>query len=313
MDVILQLGAHRTASTSFQLYLRQSSAALGEQGVGFWGPVRLRGGMMHGVMPDALHGRGPMAFTRAQGRIALNLQRSQQMGLGQIIVSDENLLGKMRHNISSHSLYPSAGERIARMIAAFRGSVRVIHLSTRCLSSYWPSALSFCIPRGLQVPKPERLSALAQQPRNWRDVITDISAAAPQAAIFVSSYERFASRPQALLSGLLGMPAPPLGKQIWRNARPGAQDLARLPLSENELARLTAQTEGTTWQPFSRTQRAMLQERYADDLFWLRAGADGLAHFLEDAAPAQMGYPASQRALSKGQRYDTRQNMARPG
>ena len=313
MDVILQIGAHRTASTSFQTYLRQSSDALGDQGIGFWGPLRLRKGLLHGVMPDALVARRSIAFARAQGRIGLQLESSKQMGLSQVIVSDENMLGKMRHNISCQSLYPSAGERIARTIAAFRGAIQVIHLSIRCLSQYWPSALSFCIPRGVLVPKSERILALAQQPRDWRDVITDISAAAPNARIFVSTYEQFGARPQALASYLLGGPAPQMGKAIWRNQRPAARDLIRLPLSDCELERLNAQISADAWQPFSSAQCAMLQERYADDLFWLRCGADGLAHYLEDPASAQMGYPASQLALSKGQIYDTRQRLARPG
>ena len=124
VDVILQPGAHRTASTSFQTYLRQSNAALAEQGIGFWGPLRLRKGVMHGVMPDGLQGHGPIAFARAQGRIGLHLERSAQLGLSQIILSEENLLGKMRYNISREALYPSAGERIARTIAAFRGSIK---------------------------------------------------------------------------------------------------------------------------------------------------------------------------------------------
>lgn len=313
MDVTLQIGAHRTASTSFQTYLRRSSGALEQQGIGFWGPLRVRKGLMHGIIPDPALGQGPLAFARAQGRIALQLERSRQRGLSQLIVSDENMLGLMRHNLSSEQFYPSAGERIARYVAAFRDSVKLIHLSMRSQSSYWPSALSFCIPRGVRVPMQKRIDALANQKRDWRDVITDVAAAAPNVPIFVSTYEQFGDRPRALLSYLTDTQAPRLSKQVWRNQRPALNDLLKLPLSLSEKERLTAQTEQQRWEPFSPHQRAALQERYADDLFWLRSGADGLVQFLEDPTPSETRHPAQMGYVNKGQTYDTRQRLARPG
>lgn len=313
MDVILHIGAHRTASTSFQTYLRQNHAALAAHGTGFWGPLRLRKGVFHGVIPDPQLGIAKTAFLRAQGRLALQLARSGNQGLSQIIVSDENMLGLMRRNITSQTLYHDAGERIARYVAAFGGAVKMIHISIRCQSSYWPSALSFCIPRGICVPHAARIQAIATQPRDWRDVITDAAAAAPGVPIFVSTYEQFGGRPDALLRYLTDQSAPPRGKQIWRNQRPTVQSLMRLPLNAQDRARLSAGTRAGRWDPFTRPQRIALQERYADDLFWLRAGADGLAHFLEDPKPSKTGYPAQLGFVNKGQRYDTRQRLARPG
>lgn len=49
MDIILHLGAHRTASTSFQRYMRSVSDALAAGGTGFWGPGRTRKGLFHRV------------------------------------------------------------------------------------------------------------------------------------------------------------------------------------------------------------------------------------------------------------------------
>lgn len=44
MDVILHIGAQRTATTSFQAYMRANSADLSAQGIGYWGPHRTRRG-----------------------------------------------------------------------------------------------------------------------------------------------------------------------------------------------------------------------------------------------------------------------------
>ena len=51
MDIILHLGAHRTATTSFQHYLRANAAGLGAAGIGVWGPETTRDGLLAGVIP----------------------------------------------------------------------------------------------------------------------------------------------------------------------------------------------------------------------------------------------------------------------
>jgi hypothetical protein len=222
------------------------------------------------------------------------------------------MLGKMRHNFFEQALYPAAGERLARYVGAFDGSVKALHISLRCPSTYWTSALSFCIPRGVRVPREKRITALAQSPRTWRNVITDIAAATPDTSIFVSTYEQHASAPQTLLSYLLGYAAPRPKSPIWRNRRPSLPELKRLPLGMNERAKLEAHIHDNRWEPFTPAQRAAFQESYADDLFWLRAGADGLAHLLEDPKPQETGYPAKLDFAHKGHEHDARYRLASP-
>ena len=286
---------------------------LASQDTGFWGPKRLRKRLFNGITARPLEGRNAVAFARAQGRIALELQRSRALDISQIIVSEENILGLMRHNFSAQALYPSAATRVARYISAFRGSVKMIYLTTRCLSSYWSSALCYSIPRGVMVPDQARIDALAEQPRNWRDVISDIAEAAPDIPVVVSTFEQFSARPFMLTRYLLGTQAAQADKPVWRNQRPTTQQLLRLPLGLDERSRLKAHIHDDRWEPFSSAQRAALQERYADDLFWLQSGNDGRAIYLEDPKPQETGYPAQMGFVNKGQSYDTRQRLARPG
>lgn len=272
----------------------------------------MRRGLCHGIIPKPEMGIAAEAFHRAEGRIAMHLARSKQSGVQQLLVSDENMLGLMRRNFRAETLYPAAGERIARYTAAFGGTIKAVHLTLRCPSSYWISALSFCMPRGVLVPSAARIDALAQSKRSWRDVITDIAAAAPHSAIFVSTYEQHASTPQTLLSYLLAQPTPRSNSAIWRNKRPSAQELMQLPLGICERMRLEQNIQSNRWEPFSQAQRAMMQENYADDLFWLRAGADGLAHLLEDPKAQKTGYPAELDFADKGHEHDARYRLASP-
>ncbi|MFP4275005.1 MAG: hypothetical protein ACLFRU_08260, partial [Paracoccaceae bacterium] len=66
MDIILHLGAHRAASTSFQRYLRANMAALAAQRTGVWGPLRTRGGLLRGVMPCQGGGAPERQLARAR-------------------------------------------------------------------------------------------------------------------------------------------------------------------------------------------------------------------------------------------------------
>ncbi|NIY98686.1 hypothetical protein HC022_21390, partial [Salipiger sp. HF18] len=66
MDIILHLGAHRAASTSFQTYLRGADAQLAGQGIGVWGLWRTRKGLFHGLMEP---GARPGDAQRAAGRV----------------------------------------------------------------------------------------------------------------------------------------------------------------------------------------------------------------------------------------------------
>ena len=162
------------------------------------------------------------------------------------------------------------------------------------------------------MPEAPKMRALANDIRTWRDVVMDVAAGAPDVQIFISTYEQHGAAPERLLSYLLGQHMPAPNKQIWCNKRPSAQELLRLPLGIAELQRVSEQISGIRWDPFTAVQKAQMQERYADDLFWLRAGADGLAHLLEDPKSEMTGYPTELDFANKGQSYDARQRMARP-
>ena len=70
MEIILHLGAHRTATTSFQHYMRANAAALAEQGLGVWGPDVTRDGILTGVIPLPGGESAARQMDRARGRIA---------------------------------------------------------------------------------------------------------------------------------------------------------------------------------------------------------------------------------------------------
>lgn len=271
MDVILHIGVHRTATTSFQHYLRHHAAPLTASGVAYWGPHRTRQGLFSGILPDPMQPGRRDALSRARGRILLNIDRNERQGRDMLLVSDENMSGTVRENLRLGALYVGIGDRVARYCAAFGGRVTQVVVSVRSLDTYWASALAFGLTRGAGVPGLSRRNRLAYGERGWRDVITDLAEAVPGVPLRVVRFEDTGGRADAAFTAITGRTAPLGGGDLHRNRAP-------------DLAELRAVTGGDglpagsgAWQPFDHWQRIAMQRKYQEDLAWLADGADGLA------------------------------------
>lgn len=280
MDVIVHIGAHRCASTSFQTYLRRNSDHLLGQGIGFWGPRRTRAGLFRGIIPGPFAATGRDQRRRGIGRVKMHLTRSAGSGLGSLVVSDENMMGTMRENLRMGDLYSGVGERLARYGEAFDGRISKVVLGIRSLDNYWASSLGYGLTRGRGMPNGAQLQRLATCPRSWRDVITDVACALPDVEIWALPFEVFAGRPEAQLAAMTGIEAPKTHARDWLNATPR---LPRLRELARDLSEDWDLPEGDgRWQPFAPPQAAVMREAYADDLMWLTGGGDGLARLMPD-------------------------------
>ena len=306
MDVILHLGSHRTGSTTFQSYMRRNNKTLNENGIGYWGPQRTRQGLFAGLMPSPRLNFGPDASRRAERRVQLQLARSAQMGLRKLVVSDENMIGSVRHNLRSRGLYPAIGERMARYARAFDGQIARVVLNIRGQDSYWASGVSYGVARGHQMLSEGDFQKVSASRRTWRDVITDLSCALPKTEIKVLPFERFQGRPEAMLESCIEEPTPANSHSEWLNRAPDVQALRRILAERGDISGLRLLGTGR-WLPFTDEQRAALREAYADDMHWLIAGADGLATLTEDTDQKKTEYIPHFAPLTKGQGHDQHQ------
>lgn len=313
MDIILSLGAHRSASTSYQHYISDNREGLSERGIGYWGPKRMRGGMLAGLFPVPFVANGRNLTRRAQGRIRMNLSRCEKNAVQTLVVSDENLIGTMRNCVRTKTLYPAVGDRIARVAEAFGGDIKRIVMSIRAQDLWWSSAIAYTVARGHAVPTSLAVEMMACSTRTWRDVITDLACAVPSADIVIAPFEQFAGQPQALLEATLNAPAPVDTAHHWRNRTPDLPHLRALLKEQGSDPDLVPQGTGR-WNPFTPQQAAQLREHYADDQHWLHAGADGLARLATDPTRTQTGTSLHAGILTEGRNHDIRQEkLARSG
>lgn len=313
MDIILHMGAHRTGSTSFQHYLRGNRVSLAADGTDLWEPQMLRKGMFDGLFAKPLMRNGRDMQRRAMGRVRLNTAYAEHTGAERLLVTEENMIGAPRACMRSGALYPSIGERMARLDAAFEGRVKRVIMNVRSLDLWWSSIMAYGVGRGHHVPDAACINGYATSARTWRDVITDLACALPKAEIQILPFEQFAGRPDKMLSVATGRNAPSSHSECWLNRSP---DLAALRdrIAENggfasDLPTHLATGEGR-WNPFNDSQAAYLREAYADDMMWLTAGADGLATLTEDPSRTRTGLSLSAGALTKGQSHDQQTNQS---
>lgn len=307
LDIVLHIGAHRTATSSLQHWLRGQGPALRDQGVAVWDPRVTRPDLVSGVQPGPL--RTPALRARAAGRLRLKCAQAGLDGVQTLILSDENMLGSPLANVAARALYPAAGERMARIGAALRGQVTRVVLSVRGLDAYWASVLAMTVARGHRVPGPRHLAALAGNRRGWRDVITDVACALPEARLIVLPHEQFASMPEARLEAMAQRPLTLPQTRDWLNRAPDLAELRRIVTARGQNPAILPDGQGR-WTPFDAGQTAALRETYADDLHWLMAGAEGLADLKTWTAPAKTGQTPHSGAMTRGHTHEQQGRLA---
>lgn len=293
LDVILHLGAHRCATTSLQTYLDRNSAELARHRVAVWIPSRTRTGLFSGLThdPNLITADVARRSARSTALIGMEMQRLERSGFGQLVVSDENLLGGMRQNLTTARLYPDVLPRLLRLRAALASRLSRIVLTVRSYENYWASLIAYQVTRGHALPDTTTLDRLVTSPRGWRHVIGDLRAAYPSTDIAIWAHERVLGRPDEALAYMLG------GSLIGAHLVPhaGAFNASlKLPALRTVLAARGQDPaelpDGNgRWMPFSDAQQQTLAARYADDIAWLRNGADGLARWIENAPGARPG------------------------
>ncbi len=279
-DIVLHLGAHRTASTALQQALHRQRAALSAAGVGYWGPAALRGGKfpklykkLGNARPDA-EGQQEYAQIIATNRKILHqrLAYQRQLGHQKLIVSDENLLGDMGQNARLGTLYDSAPNRLALLAGVFGDGCQRVVLCIRSYEAYWRSLLVFCIGDGMGAPDARHRARLAAQPRRWRHIVLELRTAFPTAQIEVLDFGAWAGQTTALIALLGETSVAPTGAATQKiNASPSRNTLYRLLLARGDAD--SAQKIGNVsgvYQPFSSGEIAQMQADYAADLAWLK-------------------------------------------
>jgi hypothetical protein len=305
MEIILHIGAHRTATTTFQAYLRDNAGPLAAHGIVAWEPWTTRHGLFAGINPAPGARGGGHRMRRARARLSERVAAARAQGARRIVVSDENMSGDPGDVWQPGPFYPDIARRMARFAAAFDRPVARVVLSVRPQDAFWRSMLTYRVTRGMEIPPTARLSALAEAGHSWRDVIRALSAALPDTEIRVLRHEPYAARPDLRLARMIARPPdagrdlPRADRDTRRNASPELPRLRGLSAARGGRAARLPEGPGR-WSPLELRQLCRLHEAWGHDLDWLRAGADGLATLIEETGPARQGANPAAAQMTRG-------------
>ena len=280
MQIVLHIGAHRTGTTSLQAFMQQNRRALRDLGIAYWGPKRIRGQRYRGLSPGPAIGKAACLDRHLLLRLDDDLEREAVRGAQVLVISDENMIGSMRHNLRHRSLYPEAGARIARYIEAFGGQVSALTMSIRSQDQWWRSALAY-LGRNGGLHADEILRArIAADPRGWCQVVRDVAQVAGTAKMRVLPFDAFAGQPHLWLSAILGRALPDLAPGGWMNRSPECAIPGR-PL-------------------FLPDEDAAMRQAYVDDTNWLMSEAASRVEFITEPPYTQDAGAASAPSNSEG-------------
>lgn len=271
-QLVLHLGAHKTATTSIQQALETQRAALNSRGTALILPRDLRRGGT-GSEGDN-HGDVPSLATQL-------LDFSRRDRIQRIVVSEENLIGSSGQNLARKSLYPNITRRLERLPKALNHPNVTILFSLRDYGPFVSSSATTAIRRGKTFDADALRTAFLVLHRTWLDVVCDLGALYPAANLRLWRYEDFTNAVPYIWSEIGISHQPPPLKRSFKTLSHAAmaQALDRIETSTEpvrQIIRTAAQIHPITetnpaYSLWSADEAAHLTAQYKDHWATIKA------------------------------------------
>lgn len=199
-EVVLHLGAHKTASTHLQLGLKRARASIAAR---VFVPDDLRKDGLR--LQDWLH---PGVEDAAHERVL----RAAFAGPGRLVISEENILGQAPGALqpAEPALYPGAAARLAKLVRVLPAPPAVLALAVREGAGFLAACYSQALMAGRIVPFARAFGHLDPAALDWDGVLAGLMAAVPGARAVVWDHADWPAVAPQVAAALLGPEAKPL-------------------------------------------------------------------------------------------------------
>lgn len=206
---------------------------------------------------------------------------------GQILVSEENILGKSGDSLGS-VLYPDATRKIAKILEIAPPHASTLYLSIRSQATILPSAFSQIF-RGGRAPPPFEvcLETYRRDRPSWFELVSRIRASFPNVPLHVWRFEDYVADPLFFVrtfadcSCLARLPItiPESTRRLSDSAMEQLLNIGQE--SGNHFRREVAEilkcdAGGKPWDPLQPEDRALLERLYEEDVDRIRAEMPGV-------------------------------------
>lgn len=283
MEIVLHLGAHKTASTYIQRRLVRSRGRLSEQGIELHTPRTLRDAII-----AARERRFPlMPRLEARARrevIGQIVDTAASRGTKRLILSEEQFIGSLRQLVQRHTFYGDVIQQLAPVLAAIEMRPVTVLLAVRNQADFLVSAYGQLLRGWKYLPFDEDLkAAFLGMHISWADLVDDVAALLPAGSrVRVWQFEQFGQIEKHVVEQFVGTDAAPGIKPLDVRPLQGPtvesiavlREMARRETLDSIAIRDVLDIAGKDkgfkpFDPWTRDERLLLTSRYRSDLYRL--------------------------------------------
>lgn len=285
MEIVLHLGAHKTATTYLQTLLHRNADVLRRHRIDLAHPKRLRPIFQAAPRPRYTTSRGRRVAARAWA-LEQVIGSAADLDRERLVISEEQLIGSLRTGLQGRGLYRDVSREIRAVSSVLNGRPVRVMFSIRGYETFHVSAWGQIMRgTGYQPFGEDQRRNLLESRRGWPEVLADLMRALPQDSdLTLWRYEKMAETLPAILSKLLGEDAASELRICTGNPLPGptgaAIDAIQAHVKSNgsaepdEIARLFREygkEQGyAAYDPWTAAERSLMQRSYRDDVAFIR-------------------------------------------
>lgn len=195
-NVILHIGAHKTATTYIQNTLHNNQETLANKGIAYIPLSEMRTGLTANLMN---------LDQKASETLSSILNATSFQDFERLIISDENIIGGFNDIVKYNEVAPYGAKRLARLKQVFKGYNLEVCFSIRKQDEYISSMYcEYLRSAGKYISFKEFIKGFDFLAFRWTDLITKFNNAVGNNALTVFSYDNFCENEKDIFEKLIG-------------------------------------------------------------------------------------------------------------
>jgi hypothetical protein len=223
LEVVIHFGAHKTATTFLQKFLKGERAELRRQGVGYI-PLEISRATIIPFVARSVRGeQSPWNMDHdAFENIILESMEDPAAAapVHRLVISDENVAGPSLAVLNKAELYPTARGRLRVLVNQFPEARLKLMLCIRDYADFIPSVYCELLRRHKLAPLTKMLNRHKDFALSWPAYLSAIAAALPECEVQYWTYEDFVRSPADVTEAMTGVRLTDIQNAISRKVRP---------------------------------------------------------------------------------------------
>ncbi|MCV3764388.1 hypothetical protein [Rhizobium sp. TRM95796] len=276
---VLHLGAHKTATTYIQRKFAQNRGILKRHDLHFYKLEQLRKSFT------------PLVYGNKKENTAFISQMAETAAAGDVLISEENILGMAGELVKKGNFYPDIASRLKLVVENLNVEAPDIYLSLREYSAFVVSMYCEYLRHQKFIEFETFMDTFRKSGFNWTQVVRDVRSGSPKSRIFVWDFAKFRESEHEIVSHMIGFDADELNNKdesVRESFSQIAMDAYRAlgTVLEGKEHRRMLQVLAINfprgelypaYKPLSQEETAGFQKKYAEDLADIAKNVEGVS------------------------------------